>query len=337
MESQSSSLTRRLCRTVHPVQSLAASVLAGCFSDCARFDRWRSAHPGGRVPNQADPAYQGYLKKEMEYWRNPPHGDEETVHGNDEHPRRHLRLREHWNRLITGSPDKDKVRMLRERGPFDHALALSHCPGLEALMAAGVAERWTYNSITGRFTGLPLSEDRVTVVTEDLNFVQLEECAYDLIIGEGVLHHIVNADNLMIQVNRALRPDGIFYVMEYVGEERFKWRPEKRRYLNGLLATIPLEYLRYKFASVDIIRLGRLSPFEAVTSTRIPDLLAEYLSPIEERTGYGVLFPALEFLKERYLVQENPALDLLLQADQECERHNVLPSTLVGMYQKRAA
>jgi hypothetical protein len=49
-----------------------------------------------------------------------------------------------------------------------------------------------------------------------------------------------------------------------------------------------------------------------------------------------VLFPALEFLKPEFLMEDNPALDTLLSADEECERHNVLPSTLAGIY-KRAA
>ena len=55
-----------------------------------------------------------------------------------------------------------------------------------------------------------------------------------------MLHHIVNIEHLLAQVARALTPNGVFFVMEYMGEERFKWTPEKTRFLNGLLADLPL-------------------------------------------------------------------------------------------------
>ena len=333
----SSRFTKLLCAVVFPVQWLVARLVAGHISVCARVDRWRNSRPTKDVQHRADPVYQRYLTQEIAYWQNPPHGDEQTVHGNDEHPLRHVRLRRYWNQLLTGSPDKDKVQMLRELGPFEHALVLAHCPKLETIIGAGVARRWTCNSITGRFAGAQPGTANVTIVSEDLNFVQLEAGAYDLIIAEGVLHHILNADDLLMKVSRAMSRRGVFYVMEYIGEERFLWRAEKRRFLNRLLASLPLKFLRYKFASVDVIPLGHLSPFEAVTSTELPSLLRKHFSPVEERKGYGVLFPVLEFLKPEYLMEDNPALDALLRADQECERHHVLPSTLVGIYRKRAA
>ena len=87
-------------------------------------------------------------------------------------------------------------------------------------------------------------------------------------------------------------------------------------------------------ASVDVMHLSRLSPFEAVTSTALPGLLAKHFVTREVRTAYGVLFPVLEFLKEEYFCSENPALEGLLQADREAGQHGLLPTTLAGVFGK---
>ena len=42
----------------------------------------------------SDAVYTRYYGKELEYWQNPPHGDENTVHGSEEHPKRAASLRQ---------------------------------------------------------------------------------------------------------------------------------------------------------------------------------------------------------------------------------------------------
>jgi SAM-dependent methyltransferase len=331
----SSALARQVCNVVFPLQRMIAGLISAGLSSGAQLDRQLRAW-NGVIPGQSDPIYQEFLRQEIEYWRNPAHGDEDSLVDNDEHPQRSQQLREYYNRIVTGSPQLTKLEMLRRRGPFEHALALGHLPGLEAMVASGLARKWTFNSITGRFIGAMTGQDNVTFINEDLNFASLAENRYDLIVCDGVLHHLVHLDSLVAQVNRALTSNGIFFVNEYIGEERFRWRNEKRSYVNTLLAELPLNCLAHKFTSVDVIHFARLSPFEAVTSTQIPSLLDAHLTPVEKvRKGYGVLFPALLFLKPRYLTTDNAIVARLIEADEDSLAHGVLPAALSGIFGKK--
>lgn len=332
---RSSWFDRAIARVAFPAQRVIADWTTCKLSDWAKNERWLNqlAMEGSRrIPDKADPIYQHFLQREIAYWQKPAYGDTETVYAED-HPDRHPKLRAYWNKLVSGSEDECLTEMLQRMGPFGKAIALGHFDGLEAAMAGGVAHHWTFNSITGRFT--VAAPENASIVSEDLNFARLKENEYDLIVCVGILHHIVNLDDLLAEVNRALSPGGRFVVVEYIGEERFYWSKEKREYINRILASLPPKYQRFPFAGLDAIHLGRLSPFEAVSSTRIPAALERHLQCLESRQGYAVMFPTLQFLKARYLSQDTPVIDLLIQADREAGEHGVQPAVLSGVYGKR--
>jgi SAM-dependent methyltransferase len=304
------------------------------MSDRMAVDRWLLRLPN-RVFDRPDPTYQKFLAKEIDYWTNPPVGGKDSVYLDMEHPLCHPKLLARQRAIRSGSPDKTQTQYLLEKGPFHHALTLSDSPALKKMMGAGVAERWTCNSISGRLTDLPIPSDRVSMTSQDLNFATLEPDTYDLIVAEEVLHHIINIDALVTQIRRALRPGGYFFVYDYIGEERFRWTPAKRRYLNGLLANIPLKYQHFPFVSVDALRVGPASPFEAVSSMQNPSRIARQLELVEERRGDRVFWPLMIFLKEQYLMKDNPILDRLLAAEDEGERLGLAPVGYVGLYRKR--
>ena len=62
-------------------------------------------------------------------------------------------------------------------------------------------------------------------IRSDLNFARLPERAYDVIWSSGCLHHIVNLEHLFAEVERALRPGGLFAFRDYVGERRMQFAP----------------------------------------------------------------------------------------------------------------
>lgn len=328
---------RALSAFFYPLQNGIANLTSRKFSDWAKADQWlnQSLDNGNlHISSKDDTTYQAFLKKEIEYWQKPAHGDSQTLHGDEDHPDRNPKLREYWNRFLSGSPALSTVAMFKEMGTFDKALTLGHFAGMEEIMSSGVAKHWTFNSITGRFTDSSEARD-TAIISEDLNFASFKEDEYDLIVCSAILHHIVNIDQLLAEINRALKPGGRFVVLDYIGEERFCWKEEKRKYINDLLANIPPKYLRFPYASIDAVHLTRLSPFEAVTSTRLPELLEEHLDPIEVRKGYGVLFPTLQYVRERYLSEDNPILERLIQADHDSIEAGLQPSALSGVYQKR--
>ncbi len=329
-----SPLTRFLTPILHSVARFLAFVFEN-LSDRMGVDRWLLRLPNG-VFDRTDPTYQKFLAKEIDYWTKPPVGGKDCIYLDLEHPLYHPKLLNRQRKFRSGSPDKTQIQYLLEKGPFQHALALSDSPALKKMMAAGVAQRWTYNSISGRLTDLPISSDHVTVISQDLNFASLKPETYDLILAEEVLHHIINIDALVTQIERALRPGGYFFVYDYAGEERFHWTPAKRQYLDGLLAQIPLKYLQFPFASVDALRFGPASPFEAVSSMKNPARIARQLEVVEERRWDYVIWPLIIFLKEQYLTQDNPVLDKLLAAEDEAARLGLAPVSYVGLFRKRS-
>jgi SAM-dependent methyltransferase len=322
---------------VFPIQKTIVGLTSCKFSAWVKNERWldQLATAQGRcIPSKSDPTYQAFLKEEIEYWQTSEYGNTQTVRS-EEHPDRNRNLRAYWNELLSGSPTVSRVELFQKMGPFDEALTLGHFVGLEGLIASSVARHWTFNSITGRFTDSSEAKDS-SLICEDLNFANFKENAYDLIVCEAMLHHLVNIDHLLAQINRALTPKGRFVVLDYIGEERFLWKEEKRKYINDILCEIPPKYLRYPFAGIDAVHFVRLSPFEAVTSTRIPEALERHLKPIEIRKGYGVLFPLAQYLRDRYLSEDNPIVDMLIQADRDAGKHGVQPSAISGIFQKRA-
>jgi 2-polyprenyl-3-methyl-5-hydroxy-6-metoxy-1,4-benzoquinol methylase len=59
----------------------------------------------------------------------------------------------------------------------------------------------------------------VTYGTVDMNHLQLPPDTYDVIVVKGVLHHLVNLDQVISEVHRSLKPGGLLWVDDTNGEE----------------------------------------------------------------------------------------------------------------------
>ncbi|MCF7885414.1 MAG: class I SAM-dependent methyltransferase, partial [Candidatus Marinimicrobia bacterium] len=66
----------------------------------------------------------------------------------------------------------------------------------------------------------------------DLNFIKFENNKYDFILCKSILHHIINLEYLLYQVNSALKENGILVVYEYIGEDKQQWNDKKINILN---------------------------------------------------------------------------------------------------------
>ena len=61
----------------------------------------------------------------------------------------------------------------------------------------------------------------------DLNKLVLAPQSYDLILAQMCIHHIENLEHLFAQVARALTPNGLFAINDYVGPSRWQFiRPQ---------------------------------------------------------------------------------------------------------------
>ena len=115
--------------------------------------------------------------------------------------------------------------LLREHGSRERCLSLGS--GL------GRMEKFLISTgFTSKFETIELSphgnkkariyEEGIEALEGDLNFVQLEPESYDFILCHGVLHHLINLEHVFGQLNRALKPNGLLLVYEYVGPTRWQ-------------------------------------------------------------------------------------------------------------------
>ena len=63
-----------------------------------------------------------------------------------------------------------------------------------------------------------LKDDKINTIQGDLNFVELPTNTYDFILCHGILHHLINLEHILYQINKSLKPNGLFLV--YRSEER---------------------------------------------------------------------------------------------------------------------
>ncbi len=157
-----------------------------------------------------DPDYRRLAAAEAEYWSGPvPFALEALEERFSEGP-----VDRYTNERFTGDPAVGWERAIARRGPFRRGLVLGLSalrvegeilatnPGLHLtfmdLSAGSLARR--ADVLGARFPG------RVATVCADLNFVELEPDAYDLIASSASLHHVTNLEHLAWQINAALRP-----------------------------------------------------------------------------------------------------------------------------------
>jgi SAM-dependent methyltransferase len=199
----------------------------------------------------------------------------------------------------------------------------------------------------------------------DLNFIDLPGNKYDFILCNSILHHIMNLEHLLFQVNNALKNNGIIVVNEYCGESKFQWSDEKIKILNTKLRNRFGK--KYSFLKIQKAPMWNYSPFEGVRSSEIHPIIKEYFSNSTEFeiTWAGVVVPVHShlanvaryetryynsflynifilhprFRQERDLKNNieivNEVLEYAVELDKElANSKSLMPGTLFGVYRK---
>jgi SAM-dependent methyltransferase len=254
-----------------------------------------------------DPAYQAAAVAEAAHWADPA-----TISFADAWARAPLGpLKRYYNRRFTGSEVRTWYEIIAERGPYSRGLILG-CGGLleeEGIVDANPGVDWTIADIdpaslqqhAERF-GLR-HPGRIHTRQLDFNFAELDPDAYDLIVSVATLHHVVNLEHIAGQINRALTPDGRFYLRDYTGPAGFRFPEAQRRVFEVLYERERARRPDAKLPPVAWRNVddGSYSPFEAVRSGDISKVLACHLRE-EWRTAVGAVTGLLLFagIAEQY-------------------------------------
>lgn len=181
--------------------------------------------------------------------------------------------------------------------------------GLSLACGSGRAERGLMKSgICERFDGIDISEKAIEEArrlasanalniqyrTGDLNKVMLPAETYDLVVTQNCLHHVLELEHLAHEIWKSLRPGGVLWITDFIGESQFQWTERRMEIAQHLFKLIPDE-LRWD----DINQRphqprrpvpGRLvSPFEAIRSEEIIPVFLEHFEVLEKDSGDAIL------------------------------------------------
>lgn len=195
-----------------------------------------------------------------------------------------------WYETISGYSDFRRGCVLGAGpGQIERAL-LEHHGELQLTIhdISGVALDALHGGLEQEFPG------RTTIQAEDLNFVTLAEGAYDLVIADSTIHHLVNLEHVAGQINRCLTPDGLFFMHDVVSESYFQFDDEKKRLFQNLAdATADGQRPAQPIPWPDPAG-WTFSPFESARSGEILGVLAQHLREVSVRTAGPLL--ALTFV-----------------------------------------
>lgn len=148
------------------------------------------------------------------------------------------------------------------------------------------------------FHGIDISENAITKAREiakeknlpltyevgDLNFVKLPEKAFDLVVAQTCLHHILFLEHVADQIWRSLKDDGYLWIHDFVGETQFQYDDKRLAIINQILAVLPEKLRKNTITGRTITEIkrpepGRLaSPFESIRSAEIIPVFQRWFS-----------------------------------------------------------
>ena len=165
---------------------------------------------------------------------------------------------------------------------FEHGLTLG--------CGAGRCERELLrNGVCRTFHGIDISEDAIAAAREiakeqnlpltyevaDLNFLELPEKTFDLVVAQTCLHHILFLERVAEQVWRSLKADGYLWIHDFVGETQGQYDLKRISIMNQILAILPEKFRKNKITGRLVTEIKRPepghlgSPFESIRSSEI--------------------------------------------------------------------
>jgi SAM-dependent methyltransferase len=165
---------------------------------------------------------------------------------------------------------------------FEHGLTLG--------CGAGRRERELVSrGVCRSFHGMDISEKAIAAAREiakeqdlpltyevaDLNFVELPEKTFDLVVAQTSLHHVLFLERVAEQVWRSLKSDGYLWLHDFIGETQGQYDPKRLSIMNRILAILPEKFRKNKISGRLIAEIKRPepghlnSPFESIRSAEI--------------------------------------------------------------------
>ena len=143
--------------------------------------------------------------------------------------------------------------------------------------------------------------DHLRYAVADGNALELEPGSFDVVFGVHAIHHVEKLEHAFGEISRALTPDGLFFMNEFVGPTRFQWTDRQLEAVNGLLRALPEEFrrsaadgrLKTEVPRPTVAEMIAADPSEAVRSGEILSVAASYFEILEVRPYGGTVLQLL--------------------------------------------
>lgn len=228
----------------------------------------------------------------------------------------HQAIQERINKKVSGDPRKDIyqyfINFLNKNGV---GLPLARCLTLGC--GAGDLERGLskYNFCLNH-DAFDVADEAINRAKEkaysqglkhifykviDINKISLAPNTYDVIFGVSAFHHFQSLEHILSEVQKALKPNGFFFMNEFVGPTKFQWTDKQLNIINNLLQILPEKYRSIKKGSAiktnyikpTIEEMNRIDPSEAIRSEDILRLLPKYFEIVEKKDFGGTILHLL--------------------------------------------
>lgn len=131
----------------------------------------------------------------------------------------------------------------------------------------------------------------------DMNHLDLaDEAPFDVVLSVSAVHHCAALERLYARLTEIMVPDGLLFLDEYVGPDRFQWPDAIARQANLWLDLLPDRLvrtgsglLRRNFRAPTVDDVIAIDPSEAVRSSDVLPLLSGWFDVLEQRGYCGTL------------------------------------------------
>jgi GT2 family glycosyltransferase/CDP-glycerol glycerophosphotransferase (TagB/SpsB family)/glycosyltransferase involved in cell wall biosynthesis/ubiquinone/menaquinone biosynthesis C-methylase UbiE len=254
-------------------------------------------------------------------------------------------VKKYRNELISGDPELGFLNWFGRKfisKPFQNGLSLG--------CGSGELERFAIDrNFVEKILGVDISSERIkianskignrniTYLKADLNQINLPKNTYDFVIAKMILHHISDLEHLFSQLSNSLTGDGLIYVSEYIGPNRFQFSDKVINVMNDLLKSIPEKFrklsynqklIKHKIGKIPIRQILEGDPTEAIRSEEIDLLIPKYFNVVEShQSGGTILFWLLDGIAHNFDNSEasNRILSRLIKAEKELVENEIIP------------
>jgi SAM-dependent methyltransferase len=280
--------------------------------------------------------YDAMAARENEFWgKILPNRERSETAIADMHAGAELRVNRHFSSFST---------LARERKlKFEHGLTLG--------CGAGRCEReLVQNGVCQSFHGIDISENAIATAREiakeqnlpltykvaDLNFVKLPEKAFDLVVAQTCLHHVLFLERVAEQVWRSLKNSGYLWIHDFIGETQGQYDSKRLAIMNQLLTALPEKFRKNKVTGQFVSEIKRpepghlSSPFESIRSSEIVPVFQRWFS-IEWKLEFSAFLQLVAPPGTRAAYLENDdtkaLFEVLMLLDDLCIKEKIVQPT----------